>query len=109
MAPAQLLLRCFADRNEFGWQAFCLDLDLAAQGGTFEEARARLSDMIVEYVHDAMVGEHQEYADVLLTRKAPLSLWARYWWYQLRSHVRRTTDGMFKTFRQKLPLQVAPI
>ena len=35
----QLLLRCYAERVGDQWQAFCLDLSLAAQGDTFMEVK----------------------------------------------------------------------
>jgi hypothetical protein len=41
--PRDLTLRCYAEREAPElWVAICLDFDLAAQGETFEDARARL-------------------------------------------------------------------
>ena len=107
MDSSKLLLRCLADRNEFGWQAFCLDFDLAAQGPTFEAARDRLNAMIVEYVHDALVGEDREHADLLLRRRAPFSLWARYYWYRLLLVVHHTANGLRRSFVEPIPMQPA--
>jgi hypothetical protein len=51
---------------------FCLDLCLAAQGDSFEEAQAKLDSMICTYVEDATVGEDRDFGADLLRRPAPL-------------------------------------
>ena len=37
---------CYAWGNADGWEAICVDFDLAAQGDSFEEVRSELSDAI---------------------------------------------------------------
>lgn len=69
MKPRELLLRCYANKYDDQWQAFCIDFGLAAQGDSYEEVKAKLSDMIREYLYDALVGEDKEYAEQLLQRK----------------------------------------
>lgn len=45
-------LHCLAFGREDAWQAFCLDLDIAVEGRTFEEAESRLKETIATYVQD---------------------------------------------------------
>lgn len=105
--PRCLILRGFAEQKEGQWQAFCLDLCLAAQDDTLEGAHQKLIDMICEYVYDATVGEDKEHAAQLLTRKAPFEQWLKYYRYLFLSKI-----GAFKDHTRKLlsdPLPLAPI
>ena len=103
MKPRQLFLRCLADKSNGQWQAICLDLDLATQGETLEEATKKLEAQISEYVFDALAGEDQAYADQLLSRRAPVALWIRYYWYGLLIKVFQFHDGI-RRFKERLPL-----
>jgi hypothetical protein len=47
MKTSELILHCFAEQKGNQWQALCLELSLAAQADTFEEARAKVDDMLV--------------------------------------------------------------
>ena len=104
LTPANLMLRCFAEQADGQWQAVCLDFCLAAQGDSFEEARGKLHAMIVEYVQDALTGEDREFADQLLRRRAPFSLWARYYRLVALSRVGAMQDGFRRLFTEPLPL-----
>jgi len=68
-----LILRAYATKKDGLWVAVCIDLCLAAQGDTLEEAKEKLHSQIVDYVYDACVGEDKAYVEQLLKRKAPLS------------------------------------
>lgn len=103
MKPRQLFLRCLADKRNGQWQVFCLDLDLAAQGETLDEAKGKLESQINEYVFDALAGEDQAYADQLLSRRAPLGLWVRYYWYGILLKVLHIHNGI-RRFKERLPL-----
>ena len=72
-------LFCTARGHGADWEAFCLDFDLAVQGGSFEEVKQRLSDAVVEYVTEACAQE-AEVRERLLSRKAPLSIRALWRW-----------------------------
>ena len=105
MNPKTLLLRCYAREETDGqWSDVCLDLCLAAQGDSFEEARKKLEEQIAEYVYDAVAGEDREYAADLLSRKAPLSQWLEYYWYKLINRLTHRKDGPHKPFDETLPL-----
>jgi predicted RNase H-like HicB family nuclease len=79
MNPKQLIIKCYAEREGDVWGAHCLDFNLVAQGNSFEDAKARLESMITEYVYDALVGEDRFYVSQLLSRRAPLSAWLKYY------------------------------
>ncbi len=84
---------CYAERVGSQWQAFALNFDLAAQADSFEEARRKLYKMIHQYVYDAVVGDDRAHAKQLLSRRAPLSMWARYYWLRLRTALRTKPQG----------------
>lgn len=93
MRPKELILRCYAERKHGQWQAFCLDFSLAAQGDSFDEARAKLDRQIHEYVHDALMGEDRPHAPAMLARTAPLRFWLRYFYIAVALWVGRAVRG----------------
>lgn len=72
MNNKQLTLRCYAKKEGNHWVAVCIDLSLAAQADSSKEAIEKLESMMLSYVNDAL-NKHKEYADQLLSRKAPFS------------------------------------
>ena len=60
-----------------GWEALCLDFDIAVQAATFDEAKGILKDAIATYIEDAMK-EDEPHKSRLLKRRAPL--WVRLMW-----------------------------
>src|SRR5215470_16187551 len=63
-------LQCFAAGHGDRWEAICLDLDLAVQGGSFEEVRQSLGVAIEMYVERATEAPEPTRSQ-LLNRKAP--------------------------------------
>ena len=64
---------CYAWGSDGDWEAICVDLDLAAQGGSLEEVRHEIGDAIetyISYVDELPESERER----LLDRKAPLGL-----------------------------------
>lgn len=104
MNPQQLILKCYAENESGNWVAVCIDLNLAAQGQTFEETKVKLEAMIDEYIHDALVGEDKAFAAQLLSRKAPLSLRLRYWSIRFKNALSYNAD---KIFNEVMPLKPA--
>nr|VFJ67650.1 MAG: hypothetical protein BECKFW1821C_GA0114237_101242 [Candidatus Kentron sp. FW] len=107
MHPKELLLRCYAENKNDQWQAFCIDINIAAQGETFEEVHGKLISMVNGYIYDATVGEHREYADQLLNRKAPLGFRTKYLWYKALFVIGRLRSDTWKLFQEAMPL--APV
>lgn len=70
-------LHCYASGREGQWEGICLDLDIAVQGGSFEEVRESLAKAItmhLERVSELPVEERTE----LLYRPVPLLVRLRY-------------------------------
>ena len=66
-------LHCYAEGRDGGWEAICLDLDIAVQGGSFEEVYRALDEAVAAYletVHDLPENERRG----LLHRKAPITV-----------------------------------
>ena len=104
MKPGGLLLRCYAECADGQWQAFCLDLCLAAQGESFQEVKRSLEAMILDYVRDAVVGVDRDFADLLLRRPAPLKYWVKYYFFASLLKI-----GAIKTHFQRLFVEPFPL
>ena len=105
MRPIDLILRCYAEKQDNQWQAFCLDLCLAAQADSFEDAKHRLDSMIREYVYDAVAGEDKEHVEqLLLHRSAPWRYWVKYYFYSTLIAFGAMHNEARKLFRESLPL-----
>ncbi len=63
-------LLCFAHGTSQGWEAICVDFDIAVQGDSFQETQTLLSDAIALYVECAL-REDDETRRKLLNRRAP--------------------------------------
>lgn len=99
-----LILRCYANKHGDQWQAFCIDLCLAAQGDSFKEVKQKLDQMMLEYVYDALAGEDREFAEQLLNRKAPARQIATYHFIALMQRLGIFRDGIHKLFNESMPL-----
>ena len=99
MKTDQLILKCYIDEEEGAWVAVCLDFNLAAQAESPSAARKKLEAMILSYVTEALTVD-REYADQLLSRKAPWPAWIKYYW-------RRLLPNHDSTFREVMPLRPA--
>jgi predicted RNase H-like HicB family nuclease len=108
MNANSLILKCYAERKDQQWAAFCLDFDLAVQADTLEEAKEKLHVMLAEYVNDALVGDDRQYADQLLSRRAPARMYAKCYamslLIQLRSLAGNIRDS-FALFTEILPIK----
>lgn len=85
-------LRCFAERRNGHWIAFCLELNLAAQDSSLTAVRKRIDGMVQSYLDDALKGEDRQHASDLLNRPAPLEIWLRYYFLSARHWLRKVTN-----------------
>jgi hypothetical protein len=69
--PATLF--CVARGHEGAWEAFCLDLDLAVQGRSFDEVKDLLEQVVAGYLASALA-ESEPTRSQLLSRRAPFSV-----------------------------------
>lgn len=105
--PGQMILRCYAEQKGQLWQAFCIDLNLAAQGSSLHEVKHKLHDQIGEYLYDALSGEDRKYAAQLLSRKAPIKFFAKYYYIKTLCQAKIVHDGIRETFNEIVPLAPA--
>ncbi|MBC8946779.1 DUF1902 domain-containing protein [Xenorhabdus indica] len=73
-------LRCMAYRQGDIYVAACLDLSLAAQADSIDDAISKLESQVDDYLEE--IDSEPEYAKQLLNRKAPLSMRLRYRLYR---------------------------
>lgn len=110
MRANQLVLRCYAERTGDLWNAYCLDLSLGTQADSFDEAKKKLDLQIGEYVRDAFAGgQDQAHGVYLLTRKAPFSMWLKYWGMKALIHLvgKKHPLENRRRFKEVMPLSPA--
>jgi len=105
MKPINLVLRCYGEQKAGGWQAFCIDLNLAVQGKSAEEVKRKLIEQIESYLYDALVGEDREYASQLLSRKAPLHFRVKYHFYKLLCKIDGAKENICQILDFPMPLK----
>ena len=89
--------RCFAHGGADGWEAICVDLDIAIQGDSFDEVRDLLNHAVATYVRDAEM-EAPAAREKLLKRRAPWHVVARLNINLLLSSFRRRAEAMQASF-----------
>jgi predicted RNase H-like HicB family nuclease len=77
-------LRCYAEGRDGDWEAICLDLDIAVQGGSFEEVFTSLQGAVSLYLQ-SVTDLPPEERRVLLHRPAPLPVRLRFLIHALRA------------------------
>ncbi|SET61939.1 DUF1902 domain-containing protein [Thorsellia anophelis] len=71
-------LRCMAYKQDSVYVAVCIDLNLATQADTIDDAIKALEAQILDFLDEAF--REPQYTESLLNRKAPLSLVLKYFW-----------------------------
>lgn len=96
----QMTIRCviYERKKEGCWVAQSLEFGLAAQASDPEEAANKLFAQIDDYVFEAM--REPEYCNDLLSRKAPLTVHARYLVATAAAKFRHTAKSTFGSLRQ---------
>ena len=74
-------LSCVVRGHTEHWEGFCLDLDLAVQGRSYDQVRDGLLKAIDGYIEAALL-EDEHTRERLLNRRAPLRI-RLYWALQL--------------------------
>ncbi len=76
-------LRCYAEGRDGDWEAICLDLDIAVQGGSFQEVFSSLQEAISLYLESVTDLPPQE-RQALLHRAAPFPVRFKFLTHALR-------------------------
>jgi hypothetical protein len=79
--PVTLSFSCVVRGHTDHWEAFCLDLDLAVQGRSYDYVHDQLRKAIEGYIEAALL-EDEQTRDRLLNRRAPLRV-RLYWAFRL--------------------------
>ena len=103
------MLRCYAEKEDGLWVAVCVDLCLAAQGETVEEARKKLHSQIHEYLHDVLAGPDQQHAGHLLRRKAPLAQVAKYHLLRAGDALHLLSKSAYSLFSEVCPVTLKQV
>lgn len=103
MRTNNLVIRCYAKKDGNAWVAVAVDLSLAAQAESLEEAQVKLEQMIHSYITDAVTTDKM-YARQLLTRKAPISQRLEYLLISMLSKFSSVLKNRNRTFDEVLPL-----
>lgn len=114
MRAETLFLRCYIVQRKDHFFACCIDLCLAAQADTREEAMSKVEEQIRSYVEDALTVD-REHAHQLLLRKAPLSQRLEYHWVKFKHNMRNRkrpggddqSPGSDDIFNEQLPMKLA--
>jgi hypothetical protein len=91
----QRVLHCYAFGREGAWEAICIDLDLAVQGGSFEEIASLLQEAIVFHLERVMELPEKDRAR-LLNRRVPWHVRLRYALEAFFFFMRRRDGGPFE-------------
>jgi hypothetical protein len=83
-----------------------VDLSLVAQADTLDQARDKLVEQMREYLHDALAGEVQTFADILLSCKAPWQQLLKYQYIKACYHLHLLKNNTYNLFSEIVP--VAP-
>ena len=99
------LLRCYIKQEQDQWIAVCIDLNLATQADSSNEAKQKLEAMIKSYVTEAFTID-KNYAEQLLSRKAPFSLILEYYFAVFIQKIKAFNQTHLQIFSETLPSQV---
>lgn len=106
IAPSNLILRCYAHRlSGERWYGVCLDLNLAAEADSFDELKRKLHEMISSYFACVLDTNDKDSIPDLLSRKAPLIDWIKY--YLIRLHVSIKKIPNIIAFKELIPFHLS--
>lgn len=106
MSVDQLLIRCYAQRSGGIWCAVCVDLCLAAQAETLQEAKLKLEGQIYNYLDEAL-NEDKQHAEYLLSRKAPLMDLVKYHAISTINSLHLFRERCYSVFSQPAPFKLS--
>lgn len=93
MRIEDLRLRCYLEQDRDGsWFAMCIDLNLYSRAGSANEAKRHLTEIISEYVREALTIDKAHVTD-LLPRRAPLPFVLKFYAIMLRCKIFGRSNG----------------
>lgn len=104
MKSNKLLLKIYGEQVDGQWTLLCLDFSLAAQAKSLSEAKELLHAQIKEYLIDALHGQDREFAATLLTRRAPLKYWLKWYFGRFMAKHFGHKEAHQRSFRAPVPM-----
>ena len=89
------ILHCYAFGSDGQWEAICIDLDLAVQGRSFEEASRLLGEAITFHLEGVMELPERDRTR-LLSRRVPWHVRLQYAVEAFRFFMRNRDGGRFE-------------
>lgn len=106
ISPSKLVLRCYGSRlASGGWHGICLNFNLAAEAETVEELKIKLHEMIESYIEAVLDTNDSDSIPILLSRRAPLLDWLKYYVLRLAISIRDFPDNI--TFKELVPFHLS--
>ena len=106
ISPSNLILRCYAHGIHGGrWYGVCLDLNLAAEADSFNELKQKLYEMISSYFSCVLDTNDKDSIPSLLSRKAPLMDWIKYYLICLRVSIKKLPNII--AFKELIPFHLS--
>lgn len=106
IAPSNLVLRCYGHRLASSrWYGVCLDLNLATEADSLDELKQKIHEMIESYFEVVLDTNDKNSIPELLSRKAPLIDWIKYYWIGLKISIRKIPHVI--TFKELVPFHLS--
>ncbi len=93
MSTAQMKFNVLVKKENGGWLAHCLELDIVAEGDTFKKATSALMDLIIIQFDYALANDNMKY----FYKPAPEDVWQEFFACQKRKTLQRKFNGKFTT------------
>lgn len=106
MKKLPVQFRCYAEYDDDvkAWVAACVDLCLAAQADTLEEAKKKLHEQVLDYLQDAVDTGSFDEAMQMLSRRAPLTEMAKYKYLRFKEFLNfHTKEGSIRYKEKTFP------
>ena len=104
--PNQLVLRCYGYRTRSGrWYGVCVDLNIAVEASSIEELRSKMGEALQSYLEAVLATEDRSSVPGLLSRKAPVGDWLRYYLIKLLLLIKKFPDNFI--FREYIPFHLS--
>lgn len=99
MRSTQFQLRCYVEQQGDLFVAVCIDLSLAAQADSMDQARQKLEAQVVDYLNDVLNGPERAHIQDLLPRKSPFRQRLRYQYIRAMCKLARMLDVIPKSHK----------
>ena len=79
----KLIIRCYGEKKGNKWIGVCLDFNLATEANSSDELVRKMSEIIKSYIETVLATKDKGSIPALLSRKAPLRDWFKYYFIHI--------------------------